>query len=203
MGFFDGIAGAVVSGGLSFLGGKAANKETAASTQAQLEFQERMARTRYQMTMADMKAAGLNPILAYKQGAVSPPTGTSYQAQNVGAAAASAFGTGTSAMAQHNVMKETLRNMQADTTKKYNETDKLSSEIVKTNQETRESLSRQKLNEEMLRIQKENLTTAKKAAIQADMDTALIKQYPFLRTLGAIGRELGITGSSAIQQLRK
>ena len=52
----------------------------------QMRFQERMSNTQYQRAMADMRKAGLNPILAYRQGGASSPTGALAQAPDFGSA---------------------------------------------------------------------------------------------------------------------
>lgn len=61
---------------------EASRRFNAEQAQIEREWSEKMRKTAYQDTIADMKAAGINPILAFQQGASSAPSGASAAASS-------------------------------------------------------------------------------------------------------------------------
>lgn len=102
------ILGALIGGALSLGGTLLTNKANKKQAENQMAFQERMSDTSYQRAMADMKAAGLNPILAYQQGGASVPGGAMAHMEN-------ALDTGVSSARQNMLVNEEVKHIRAQT----------------------------------------------------------------------------------------
>jgi len=111
------IAGSAIGAIGSLFGQKSANKQNLQIAREQMSFQERMSNTAYQRAIADMRKAGLNPMLAFSQGGASSPAGSSAQMQNEYSDAANVMGKGVSSAIQAQLVKGQLQNMDSQTAK--------------------------------------------------------------------------------------
>lgn len=150
-------------------GAKTANQQNVEQADKQMAFQERMASTEIQRRMADLKAAGLNPMLVMNQGGASSPSGARAEMRDiVSPAMTQAVGTALQVRMQREqienmnmqtrVLQEQAANLRADTenkgvtaTKMNFEMQNLEHQTMNLAQDLKQKLKQMELTEEQIR----------------------------------------------------
>lgn len=86
LGALGSLGSGLLAGAGSYYGQLSANATNQDMAQQQMDFQERMRSTQYQTTVADLKKAGLNPMLAYTNGGAGTPSGAMAHVENAASA---------------------------------------------------------------------------------------------------------------------
>lgn len=115
-----------------YFGQKATNASNAQQAQAQMDFQAEQTGTSYQRGVKDMQAAGLNPMLAYSQGGAASGGGAQATMGNEVQAGMSSAIQAMMTRQQLASAQAQVENIEADTLKKYQETDNLVTENMYT-----------------------------------------------------------------------
>ena len=166
----------VIGAGSSAYGQSEANEANERIAQENRDFQERMSNTSYQRAMSDMQRAGLNPMLAFRQGGSSTPSGAVAQMGNVGAAgvqgyANSAQGAKTLSETRNLIPQQTAvlkaeeSFKRASTSQVMKTIEKMSAEIVSISQSVTNAVTQN----ELMQLDKElkSLTLPEQRAVAA------------------------------------
>lgn len=187
---------ALIGGIASAWGQQQANQQADDSAVRQMAFQKETLQHQYQWGMEDMKKAGLNPILAYKQGGAGTASGSSYTPQNVGSAAVSGASTAQSSALATRSNELQLENIAADTALK-NSQDKTQAALqVQALASAQQSSANSALSIAQTDRTRAEIGIMGAEASRAAADEELLRNNPWLRQAGTAFRELGITPNS-------
>lgn len=168
------MAGGLVGGVLGLVGQNQTNQKNWDISQANNEWSAQQYATRYQTTVSDLKAAGLNPMLAYGQGPGTAPTAqATAPMQNSLGSAVEGFNKTRATSAQSALQTEQLKQVDSQTQLNSAQATKAHEE-AKVAMEQAENLKvdRLKRTEEIPLVKQQTATTADQAKAYQGQATA-------------------------------
>lgn len=181
--------GNVISSAFSYFGGESRNASQEHQAREANAFTADQFARRYQITTADMQAAGLNPMLAYQQGGGSPSTGQQAAMQDTITPAVNTY-------MQNKLNSAQVANVEADTYNKRAQADLIQAQT----QDTGASADQRRTNIGLMEHQARQIVeSVKNIPKEGDRLTALAKQ---LAESADLMRKQGATQEQITNQTR-